>query len=47
MAKRDSQHPRTDQQARLDKIEWLEAIEQRITDLETRANALEGQTTNE
>jgi hypothetical protein len=47
MAKqKDLQHPRTDTQARIDKIEWLIALEKRVANLETRATALEGKKSN-
>jgi hypothetical protein len=43
MAKKQPlQHPRTDTQARIDKIEWLIALEKRVATLEVRATALEG-----
>jgi hypothetical protein len=44
MSKKDLQHPRTDAKARIDKIEWLIALEKRVAQLEARATALEGNT---
>jgi hypothetical protein len=46
MPKKPLQHPRTDTQARIDKIEWLIALEKRVANLETRASAFEGKKNN-
>jgi hypothetical protein len=40
------QHPRTDDQAREQKIQWLEQLQQRVADLEARVTALESSTPN-
>lgn len=41
MSQKVLQHPRTDEQAREQKIEWLEALQQKVADLEARVQTLE------